>query len=1191
MNQVRLLTILYDLMRVIGGQVSLQPMLTRVLMRLLFHTGFPAGVVLREVRNNMTLVLRLEMMVGSHRLTSQRGEAVDLPVQWLDGGIAMLRGKDALGEAATLFEGYATALRLPIRDFGAIVLLGPETLELDLPIGEVFPPVLDNLARAIILCENNDAYAKRLEEDRDSAREKLETERARLHTLVSTIPDIVWLKDLNGVYLYCNPKFELLYGNKAADIIGKTDYDFVSRELADFFRDNDRKALAHGGPRKNEEWLTFAADDYRGLFETTKTPMYDIRGELIGVLGVARDITVRKALEDELRQSNLRFRNLFELSPDPVWTLEGHRFMDCNQAAVEILGYPSKTKLLNLHPSELSPEFQPDGEASFSKAERMMNLAQENGLNRFEWVHTRADGSTFFAEVTLSSITLQDQPVIYCVWRDISERKRAERNLNMAVDVGQVVLWELDLTHDRLIFDHDRLRAVGIEFIDSVSTLQSFLQFVHPDDIDGFVARFKNALGPGSPLFDFEYRLIDNDGQPLWVHTKGSVIQRNTAGQPILAVGTTTNISIRKAVDSELEQHRRHLEELVQTRTSELKLSQQRLESLIENLPAIFFAKDAHGRYLLVNRRYEEGVGINREQVIGYKDQDIFPADVAAAISEIDQRVLSGKEPFTFEEQVPHPDGGYHDYLTTKVPLADDEGCCHTLIGIATDISSLKVLQQDLRLAKEAAETASHAKTAFLANMSHEIRTPINAIMGLAHLVGVESVSAKQQKQLSKIDSAAQHLLDIINDILDFSNIEAGKLALESSNFELGRVMSDVIMRIDKAAHDKGLEVSVDISEPPALLHGDGMRLGRILLNFGENAVKFTQQGHISFVSRAIQQQGDKLWVRIEVSDTGVGIAPENQARLFQPFEQADAAINRQYGGAGLGLPISKRLAELMGGRIGVHSEPGRGSTFWVELPFSLANPPTGNTHPVTATLNNSELTARLARHAGEHILLAEESPLKQDFAWAQRQRLEAIPGLDLKQALKIAKGDPARLAKFLSRFREDHADDPRQIALLITQGEGAQAKRMAHSLKGLFGTFGLSALHVLATDLDAAIRDSDPSSDAILAEMQAELGKVLRALEGLLPTPTPAAAPLDRLDWDMLRTRLAALHEKLEGYEASWARDFEAIRPDLEAIAGEAAQTLARQAESFEFEQALDTLEHILASEPRLRTGNDHAH
>jgi signal transduction histidine kinase/DNA-binding response OmpR family regulator len=261
----------------------------------------------------------------------------------------------------------------------------------------------------------------------------------------------------------------------------------------------------------------------------------------------------------------------------------------------------------------------------------------------------------------------------------------------------------------------------------------------------------------------------------------------------------------------------------------------------------------------------------------------------------------------------------------------DTEGDPVEVVGSWSDIDIRKAAEQTIQAAQAELEKASEAKSAFLANMSHEIRTPMNAVLGLSHLALKTDPSPRQRDYLVKIRSSGQHLLGIINEILDFSKIEAGKLSIESVEFDLDKVLENVGNLISEKAEEKGLELIFDIepSVNSTRLRGDPLRLGQILINFCNNAVKFTEEGEVVIKGRVLEASGDSQLVEFSVSDTGIGMTEAQIGRLFQAFEQADTSTTRKYGGTGLGLAISKRLAELMGGDVGVTSELGKGSTFW----------------------------------------------------------------------------------------------------------------------------------------------------------------------------------------------------------------------------------------------------------------------
>lgn len=374
----------------------------------------------------------------------------------------------------------------------------------------------------------------------------------------------------------------------------------------------------------------------------------------------------------------------------------------------------------------------------------------------------------------------------------------------------------------------------------------------------------------------------------------------------------------------------------IEQKNLELINSRKFMEAVLENLQAAVYVKDLQGRYTYINKQWEVVTGLKREACIGKTAQEVFKSAQGKAYDENDLNVIKSKEIQITEEHAIKEEIN-KTYLSTKVPMKQNDkiiGLC----SIATDITERKQMEDELYQAKQVAEEAAKSKSDFLANMSHEIRTPMNAILGMSYLIQKTTLSEKQKDYVDKIQQSGQHLLGVINDILDFSKIEAGKLDIECIDFKLYEVLDNLSNCISEKCLSKGLELVFDIHpDVPNELCGDPLRIGQILINYVNNAIKFTDHGEIIVRIRKEPETAPGFLLRFEVQDTGIGLTTDQKSKLFQSFQQADTSTTRKYGGTGLGLAISKDLANLMGGAVGVESEFGKGSIFWFTTHFRIS--------------------------------------------------------------------------------------------------------------------------------------------------------------------------------------------------------------------------------------------------------------
>ena len=577
---------------------------------------------------------------------------------------------------------------------------------------------------------------------------------------------------------------------------------------------------------------------------------------------------------------------------------------------------------------------------------------------RGEFINKRKNGEEFWESASISPILDDEGEITHfvAVKEDITERKAAEEALRASEEKSRLLLesvaegiFGVDLDGKVAFINPAANRMLGYGPDELIG--HDVHEKIHHSHADG--SAYSKSECPmylthadGTDHHVADEVLWRKDGTQFPVEYSSMPIKKN--GQVVGAVVTFMDITDRKKMEAALRETQERVMQAAEISMFgfwEMDLNSQEY-AMTDSLWKLFgTTAEKEGGYAITEQEL-------MERFIPPEDVHLHEAHLQAALIAKDSKPRSMETRFikangemrygraqyqiVFDQEGKPMKafGSFHDFTERKQIEEDLQARVRELDEAQ---STMQNMMEDLDKEKQKAEAATRAKSEFLANMSHEIRTPMNAIIGMAHLALKTDLTAKQYDYLKKVDISAKSLLGIINDILDFSKIEAGKLNMESVDFQLEDTLDNISTLVGIKTQEKGLELlfKTDASVPTALV-GDPLRLGQILINLSNNAVKFTDTGEILISTESVNKDDNQVTLKFSVQDTGIGMTAEQAAKLFQPFSQADSSTTRKYGGTGLGLTISKRLAEMMGGEIWVESEPGRGSTFSFTANFGL---------------------------------------------------------------------------------------------------------------------------------------------------------------------------------------------------------------------------------------------------------------
>lgn len=767
----------------------------------------------------------------------------------------------------------------------------------------------------------------------ESIEDILKDKNLLLETIINSIPLRIFWKDLDGRFLGINQSLLADTGlKKLSDIVGKTDYDMPWKEHADAYRADDLKTIETGLPQLNILEHIIQKDGTNLTIETSKVPLKNYNGEIIGILGIFNDISSQYEAAEKLRNAKEEFETIFQSSIDGIAIVDlQSNFITFNKAYETMTGYDRQELMAKSCIGMTVPE---DVSRTMQVIEKTL---QEGSFRNFEKSCIRKDNTLI--HVNMSFALLPDKERLIVNVKDVSAQKRAEEELKQlnedlerhVEERNQEILIQKE-TFEQL-FEKSSQGVLIIEngrFVDCNVKVCEILGYENksqvlnmlPSDIspecqpDGKASMEKAneliAEAFKSGIAKFEWIHLRANGNPFPCEVTLVPIHLPGRGKVIHVVWR--DLTEEKFKEQALEESDTFLRNI--------------MESALDGIVSI----NENGTIKTFNKAAEVLFGYDRQDVIGENVKIFIPEPHH---SQHDQYLANymrtgiakaiGR---TSELFAVRKDG-------TQFPASIRIGEIKTngrsiFTALIQDISDRKEAEKAIIIAKETAEQATKMKSDFLANMSHEIRTPMNAIMGMSHLALQTDLDERQRNYIEKVHRSSELLLGIINDILDFSKIESNKLELEYAPFSLDTVLSDLASIVGIKAKEKELELLYQIDDDvPTRLIGDSLRLQQILLNLVGNAIKFSKNdGCILVMVHHEADQEENVKLHFCIQDEGIGMKEEELSKLFKAFAQADTSTTRKYGGTGLGLVISKRLVEMMGGIIWAESEEGQGSRF-----------------------------------------------------------------------------------------------------------------------------------------------------------------------------------------------------------------------------------------------------------------------
>ena len=647
----------------------------------------------------------------------------------------------------------------------------------------------------------------------------------------------------------------------------------------------------------------------------------DEKGKAYRMVGINKDVTN----EEKEKEKNEEYHHFLDFMKIGFWEWEMESgAIVWDKVMYEIFGYNYGYEVsYNDYKNVLHPE---DAERIEKELTDVINTPGNEFRGTFRIIlddgtlkHVRAVAKAYRNEDGIAT------KMVGLNW-DVTNEIELEERYRFILDAIEMGVWDWDIESEVMTWNENMYSLYGFEKDEKFSNMENFQAALHPSDVKRVGNEVDFTINTPGVEFESTFRIIKNEKDIRYIQAF-SKAYRNEAGLATRMVGLNRDITKEK----ELEEESKELSEKYELILNNTKVGVWDWD--------IKSNKISRSRTILELFEAPDNSDENFDTTFGRFTEKVHPEDLKKLESDM-EKIRSGKiENFESEIRIITSNGTTKHLKSVVNNEKDDDGNLIRIYGIFLDNTKIKEYEKELIKQKEKAEAANRSKSEFLANMSHEIRTPMNAIMGLTYLTQKTELDNKQKDYLDKIQKSSTSLLGILNDILDFSKVEAGKIELENIEFEIDDVLESVSDIVTAKAAEKGLEVIFSIDQDvPRYIVSDPLRIKQIILNLCSNAVKFTEHGEIILKIEKVASELNDVELKITISDTGIGINENQIGNLFKTFTQADSSTTRKYGGSGLGLAISKNLVDLLGGKIGVTSEYGKGSNFFFTFMCKVSN-------------------------------------------------------------------------------------------------------------------------------------------------------------------------------------------------------------------------------------------------------------